>query len=330
MGSGTGTLMRSLRRTGLVLLAAWAASCSAPPPPAAPAPDPSATEVSEVSGAAGGGEEDAQGPNQLTGVPGIDKAQDLEVRVLDAQGTGRIGGTVVTTGPLSMGAWMLTDAGSQFEITVRNSLMPDGIIRLNGRSALLIEPPILGPSPRFRVFGGQASFYMPHLPPGEVTIVTPVGPLLTRGAVFSVTVSPDFQVLVTCREGAVYLTGNQNAVAQPGQVLVGDRTGRSRVYAMTPNEAQVFADRWLQVMTEDAAPVDSLALPRRLAAWKALDQRLDSEEAQFLALWFREAKTVLGAAVPGPETWSSALYSPPRPSPWQNPPPGPGLMGETP
>lgn len=320
-----------IRKTfaALVLLA-WTASCSAPPTPASPPADPaSPTDIPDVSGAAGGSEDDVTGPNQLTGVPGIDRAQDLSVRILDAQGTGRAGGTALTTGPLALGEWLLTDPGSQYEITLRSSLLPDGIIRLNGQSALLIEPPQLGPSPRFRVFGGQASFYMPHLPPGEVTILTPAGPLQTRGGVFSVTVSPDFQVLVTCREGAVYLTGNQNAVAQPGQVLVADRLGRNHLYEMTPNEAQVFADRWLQVMTEEAAPVDSAALPRHLAAWHSLEQRRDAEQAQFLALWFREARTVLGSAVPGAETWSGSL-SAPRASVWQEPPLGPGLLGEAP
>jgi hypothetical protein len=322
--------MRVAEAAALLLFASWAVSCSAsaPPPPAAEAP--AGSDVPEVTGAAGGSDDDSLGPNQLTGVLGIDKAQDLDVRVLDARGTGRLGGSAIAVGPLAMGQWMLTDPGSEYEITMRSSLMPDGIIRLNGQSALLIEPPVLGPLPKFRVFGGQAMFYMPHLPPGEVTILTPAGPLFTRGAVFSVTVSPDFQVLVTCREGAVYLTGNQNAVAQPGQVLVGDRLGRNHVYAMTPNEAQVFADRWLQVMTEEAAPVDAAALPQRLAAWKTLDGRLDPEQAQFLALWFREAKTVLGPSVPGPETWNTALLSPVRPSPWQELPPGPGLLGESP
>jgi hypothetical protein len=169
---------------------------------------------------------------------------------------------------------------------------------------------------------------MPHVPPGEASVLTPAGPLVTHGAVFTVVVAPDFQTLVTCREGAIYLTGNQNTVAQPGQVFVADRLGRNRVYAMTPNEAQVFDDRWLQIMTEEAAPVLSTVLNRQLKAWNTTAPR-DLETSQSLALWFRAARPVLGAQVPGPETWGSVLGAPVRPSAWQPLPAGPGLMGET-
>lgn len=315
---------------GLVL-AAILFACSPPktPPPAAPAADVAA-DVPDVSGPAGGSDEEGLQPNHLTGVPGIDRAEDLVVRVLDAKGTARVGGSPVTVGTLPMGQWLLSDAGSEFEITIRSSLMPDGVVRLKERSALLIEPLQQGAVPRFRVFGGQASFYMPHLPPGEVTVVTPAGTLFTRGAVFSVTVSPDFQALITCREGSLYLNGLQNAVVQPGQVVVADRFGRSRVYPMTPNEAQVFSDRWLTVTTEEASKVDRWVLSRRLAAWKSLEAHQDAEQAQFLALWFREAKTVLGSQVPGPETWGAVLAAPVRSSAWQEPLQAPGLLGESP
>ncbi len=94
--------MRLRLAGGLLVLGVWLGSCSAPTPAAVPPSDPAGSEVSDVSGAAGGGE-DIQGPNQLTGVPGIDRAQDLEVRVLDAQGAGRIGGTPGHHGSVDLG-----------------------------------------------------------------------------------------------------------------------------------------------------------------------------------------------------------------------------------
>jgi len=231
---------------------------------------------------------------------------------------------------MTAGEWLLTDAGSEYEITLHSPLLPDGIVRLTGRSAFLIEPPLARSLPRFRVFAGHASFYLPNIPQGDLTVLTPAGPLVTHGAVFTVTVSPDFQVLVACREGSVLLTGNQNAEALPGQVLVADRLGRGRVYAMTPNEAQVFSDRWLKVMAEEAAPVLEAILPRRLAAWTAATSLRHTEEIRFLALWFREARTVLGDKVPGPETWEGALMPEVRRSVWVPDLPAPGLLGELP
>jgi len=283
-------------------------------------------------GAGGAAVEDNPGPNQLTGLPGIDNGDNLEVRILDARGTGRMAGVPIAAGkptPVDLGAWLLTDADSEYEITLRSSLLPDGIVRLVGQSAFLIEAPSVGPVPLFRVFGGQAAFYLPHLPAPAV-VLTPAGPLTTRGAVFSVTVTPDSQVLVSCREGAVYLAGTQNAQAYPGQVLVADRLGRGRVYAMTPNEAQTFVDRWLKIMTEEAAPVLAANLPRRVAAWNAVNPRRDPEQARFLALWFRQARTVLGTQVPAPEEWLGVLGAPVSGSVWKPLPAGPGLMGETP
>jgi len=279
------------------------------------------------------GTEESSGLEVLTGVAGIDRAQDLSVTILDARGTGRLGGTPLAAGkqtPVTPGVWMLTDQGSSYEITLRSSLLPDGIVRLEGRSAFLVERDSKRTLPAFRLFGGQASFYLPHLPPGELTVLTPAGPLVTRGAIFTVTVAPDFQVLITCREGAVYLTGNQNAVALPGQVVVADRLGRGRVYAMTPSAAATFSGRWLSIMTEEAPEVVDANLNRRLAAWQALKAGRDLEGARFLALWFREAGAVHPNGVPGPDTWSWALAVPVHPSAWIDPPPAPGLLGELP
>lgn len=291
-------------------------------------------DVPDPQGAGGAGADDNPAPNKLTGLPGIDNASDLDVQILDARGSGRLGGQAIRTNQgsdLTMGEWMLTDADSEYEITLRSSLLPDGIVRLIGQSAFLVEPPTgSSPVPGFRLFGGHASFYLPHLPNVTLTVLTPAGPLITRGAVFTVTVSPDFQVLVTCREGSVYLTGEQNAVALPGQVIVADRLGRGRVYAMTPNEALVFTERWLKVMTEEAAPVVAATLPRRLAEWNAVDPRSAPEDARFLALWFRQARTVLGTLVPAPDQWLGPLGLPVVPTVWTPRPLGPGLLGEHP
>jgi hypothetical protein len=321
----------------LVGLAALVVGCSSPPAPVQPAAKPAVptaeAEAPAVEGAAGGSGEENLSPNQLTGLPGIDRAQDLDIRILDARGTGRLGGSPIPAGQVTAlppGQWMLTEADSEYEITLRSGLLPDGIVRLSGLGAFLVEPPLEGALPRFRLFGGQASFYLPHVAMGELTVLTPAGPLVTRGAVFSVTVSPDFQVLVTCREGAVYLTGTQNAVARPGQVLVADRLGRGRVYVMTPNEALVFADRWLKVMAEEAAPVVAATLPRRLAEWRTADSRWRVEDARFTALWFRQARSVLGNAVPAPALWSWPLEGTLQTSVWQELPAAPGLLGELP
>ena len=325
--------MRILAAGALILWALGTASCSQPKPLADQTPveelEVLDQEVTEEGGAGGASEESAT-PAQLTGLPGIDKAQDLEVLILDARGTGRLGGVPIPTGkttPVTLGQWMLTDSGSEYEITLRSSLMP-GIVRLEGQSAFLVENPEGVTVPRFRLYGGHASFYLPSLPLTELTVLTPAGPLVTSGAVFTVTVSPDFQVLVTCREGAVYLTGSQNAVAIPGQVLVADRLGRGRVYAMTPNEALVFAQRWLRVMTEEAADVVAATLPRRLAEWKAGPRT--SEQSRFLALWFRQAQTVLKTSVPGSDSWLALLEREVKSTPWSSLPPAPGLLGELP
>jgi len=302
----------------LVLWTVWTLSCSAPSPeqraPVVPTLEPAPVEKS-------------------TGIPGIDQAQELEVQILDARGTGSLGGVPIAAGrvtALSLDRWMLTDAGSEYEITLRGPLLTDGIIRLDGHSAFLVEDPQRSPVPRFRLFGGHASFYLPHLPDTGLTVLTPAGPLQTRGAVFTVTVAPDFQVLVTCREGSVYLGGSQNAVVEPGQVVVADRLGRGRVYSMTPNEALVFAERWLKVMAEEAATGVSALLPLRLSAWQAQAFRRPSEEARFLALWFRQAKLVLGTRVPGPEIWMASLTGEVRTSWWEPPLAAPGLLGESP
>lgn len=310
----------------------WLASCSEPPPPQVVVDEVSPIPEADAEVGAGGAGVEV-GQSRLTGLPGIDDAQDLEVRILDSRGTGRLGGVGIPPGqpsPVVPGRWLLSDSGSEFEITVRGPLLPDGIVRLEGRSAFLVERPVGGPIPRFRVFGGQASFYLPRLPQDDLQVLTPAGPLISRGAVFSVTVSPDFRVLVTCREGAVYLTGTQNAVAIPGQVLIADGQGRGRTYAMTPNEAQVFAGHWLQIETEEAAPGLAADLAPNLVAWKAAESLGNQEKARFLALWFREAHAILGDQVPGPEVWGSALGTEVRSSVWALVPRNPGLLGGLP
>ena len=99
---------------------------------------------------------------------------------------------------------------------------------------------------------------------------------------------------------------------------------------MTPNEALVFADRWLKVMGEEAAPVVAATLPRRLAEWRAADSHWRVEDARFTALWFRQARAVLGNAVPAPAFWSWPLEGTLQSSVWQPLPAAPGLLGELP
>lgn len=331
-----------MRRSAWLLAGALLAACSTGvkiPSPQVKLTDDRPAEVlgdldtpDPTRGSGGAAAEDNPGPNQLTGLPGIDNGDNLEVKILDARGTGRMAGVPIPPGKataIDLGSWLLTDADSEYEITLRSTALPDGIVRLIGQSAFLVEAPVSGAVPLFRVFGGQASFYLPHLP-GPAVVLTPAGPLTTRGAVFAVTVTPDSQVLVTCREGAVFLTGTQNAQAMPGQVLVADRLGRGRIYAMTPNEAQTFTDRWLRIMTEEATPVLRANLARRVAAWNAVNPRQDPEQARFLALWFRQARTVLGTQVPSPDEWLGVLGTSVSESAWRPLPAGPGLMGETP
>lgn len=307
----------------LLLLAA----CAAPAP--VPAPDSTDADAPEAQGPAGGSDaqDGTQGASKLTGVPAIDQAQDLTARIIDARGTGRLNGVPVAAGstsPLPAGQWMLTDAGSEYEITVRNALVPDGIVRLADGAAFLLEP--ARQAPRFRLYAGQASFYLPHVSLDDVVVSTPAGPLITRGAVFTVTVSPDAQVLVTCRQGEVFLTGAQNAAAVPGQVLIADGFGRGRTYAMTPGEAVVFVDHWLKIATEEAPLYFKTQLSDRVAAWGLYHDDLD--KARPLAYWLRAAYGVLGAKVPGPDVWGWALTAPVES--WPAVTPGPGLLGELP
>ena len=307
-----------------MLLGLSAVACSAPSAPVVS--EPPAENDAPPS-------EEAPAPERLTGVPGIDKAQDLAIKILDARGTGRIAGNPIPSGLVTavpLGSWLLADAGSEYEITLRSSLLPDGIVRLSGTAAFLVEPPVAGAVPRFRLFGGQGAFYLPHLPQGQLVVLTPAGPLVSRGAVFTVTVSPDSQVLVTCREGSVFLTGAQNAVAQPGQVFVADRLGRNRLYAMTPSEALPFSDRWLKVMTEEAGPIVTRLLSRRQREWAELGSHPDPERSRLLALWFREAHTLSLSGIPGPDSWNAVLATAIRTSVWDPLPQGVGLLGELP
>lgn len=325
--------MGPLSRRGLALLlgAALLAACSAPRPPVVE--DVAETETPSPEGASGGSDEESLSPRQLTGVPGIDRGPELEVRILDARGSGRFGGEPLAAGQsaaLSPGRWLLSDPGSEYEITVRSSVIPDGIVRLSGAAAFLVEAPEGLTVPRFRVFGGQVAFYLPHLPPGDLVVLTPAGALVTRGAVFSVVVSADFQVLVVCRQGEVALTGTQNASVVPGQVLVADRLGRGVTYRMTPNEALPFQERWLKVTAEEAGPVLRSLLPRRLAAWTQVNPDGDADTARFLALWFRAARSLGLPGLPPAEATSVPLQGTVRSNPWRPLPLAPGLLGETP
>lgn len=286
---------------------------------------------SPLEGAGGASGDEAVEGNALTGLPGIDNGRVLIAQILDARGTGRQGGMSIPSGsarPLLLDSWMLTDAGSEYEISMRSALVPDAIVRLSGQAAFLVQTPLgQNPVPRFKLFGGQATFYLMNLP-DQAVIDTPAGPLVTTSASFTVTISPDSQVLVTCRDGAVYLSGTQNAVALPGQVLVADTLGRGRVYAMTTNEASVFADRWLEVMTEEAGPVLQANLANKLREWQSLDRRVEPDQAQTLALWFRQARTVLGNAGPGPEEWLGILSRSSDGNVWAPSPEAPGLLGD--
>jgi hypothetical protein len=309
----------------LLLLAA----CAAPP---APPSDTAVTDndAPEAQGPAGGSDtaDNGQGASKLTGLPGIDQAQDLVARIIDARGTGRLNGTAIPAGSgtaLPAGQWMVTDPGSEYEITVRNALVPDGIVRLDSGAAFLIEP--ARQAPRFRLYSGHAAFYLPHVALDDVVVITPVGALITRGAAFSVAVSPDGEVLVTCRQGAVYLTGQQNAAIVPGQVLVADNLGRGRAYAMSPNEASVFIDHWTKIATEEAPSYFQAELPQRLMQWDNLKH--DTEQSRVLAYWFRAARASLGPKVPGPEVWLDALTAPVD-NTWPILPDGPNLLGDLP
>ncbi len=308
-----------MKRLCVLLLVA---ACAAPPP----APAPEADDAPAASGAAGGSDavEAGQGASKLTGVPGIDSAQDLVARIIDARGNGRLGGVPIPAGSgtaLPAGQWMITDPGSEYEITVRNALVPDGIVRLDSGAAFIIEP--ARQAPRFRLYAGRAAFYLPHVSLDDVVVFTPAGPLTTRGAAFTVTISPDEQVLVTCRQGAVYLTGRQNAAVVPGQVLVADTEGRGRTYAMTPSEALAFTDHWLKIATEEAPSMFRADLSSKLAQWAV---RSDTDEARALAYWFRAARATLGEKVPGPEVWGDALTAPVS-NGWQQDLEGPGPLG---
>ncbi|MEI8093711.1 MAG: hypothetical protein WCG80_05825 [Spirochaetales bacterium] len=239
-------------------------------------------------------------PSQLTGIAALDEPGRLELQVLYARGTGLLAGRdkpLAAKDPIEPGRWLVSAAASEFELSFRTSLVTDGIVRLGPSTHMLLERPNPG-SPveaRFRVYTGQVSFFFPTLPQNQVVIVTPSGTLVSSGGAFTVTVSPDLQVLVTCREGQVFLTGRQSAAAWPGQVFQFGPGGNNRAWPLTPNQALVFQNRWLQVTTEEVKSVLAPQTPQQLRRFRDLQVRYLRSEAELSALWWQAALLFLPA-----------------------------------
>ena len=282
-------------------------------------------------------------PAKLTGIPSLDQQTHLELTVLYAQGTGMLSGQdrpLAPKDPIPAGCWLVSTPGSEFELSLRTSLIADGIVRLGPSAHFLLEQPFVGSSmeARFRIYSGQASFFVPPLPQNSVVVVTPSGTLTSPGGAFTVTVSPDFQVLVTCREGLVILQGRQSAAAWPGQVFQFGPRGTNRAWTLTPNQALAFQGRWLQVMTEEASQVISQEKAERITEFHDLSLHFDLDEAELAALWWTSARNLLPAAtgLPGiaelSNLWdrvararkSRGLLLPA----WENLPVGESLLGD--
>ncbi len=249
--------------------------CSAP----AKEPEPDSAAVAQSS-------EDNLTPAQLTGIPVLDHPAVLELRVLYSRGSPlRVGDT------LAPGHWLVGGEGGEFELSFHSRLVPDGIVRLGAGTHFLLEKPAAGSGieARFRVYSGQVSFFLPPLSQAQIEVVTPSGTLVTPGGAFTVTISPDFQTLVTCREGLVTLAGRQNLAAWPGQVFQVGPWGSNRTWPLTPNQALVFQGRWLQIATDEAAVLLKAGQSVRRHEWQALQKAFDADLAELAVVWWRSA-----------------------------------------
>ena len=282
-------------------------------------------------------------PAQLTGIPSLDQQTHLELTVLYAQGTGILTGQdrpLAPKDPIPAGNWLVSTPGSEFELSLRTPLITDGIVRLGPSAHFLLEQPNPGSSmeARFRLYTGQASFFVPPLPQNCVVVMTPSGTLTSPGGAFTVTVSPDFQVLVTCREGLVILQGSQSAAAWPGQVFQFGPRGTNRAWTLTPNQALAFQGRWLQVMTEEASTVIGQEVAERLTEFRNLSLHFDLDLAELSTLWWTSARTLRPAAPGQPGTaelarlWDQVARERrsrgPVLSAWENLPSGESLLGD--
>jgi hypothetical protein len=282
-------------------------------------------------------------PAQLTGIPGLDQPLRLELQVLYARGSGVVAGMghpLAPKDPIEAGHWLVSTPGSEFELSFHSGLVADGIVRLGPSARLLMERPVpaSGLEARFRVYSGQASFFLPPLPQNQIEVVTPVGTLVTPGGAFTVTLSPDGLVLVTCREGLVYLRGRQNLAAWPGQVFQFGPLGSSRAWPLTPNQALVFQTRWLQVATEEARVLLAAQLAHKLGEFRAVERDFELSKAETLALWWGTALPLLQPAPSSPTLaeidalWARAsearLGKRGNVSPWEALPADLGLLGD--
>lgn len=210
--------------------------------------------------------------------------------------------------------------GSELEVNIHTPSINDGVIRVGGGTWLVFEQETLAGQPELlvRLYAGQTSFFMPPLTQCFVQVVTPAGKIQNRGGIFSAAVSPLGQLLVICREGQAVLTDPQETAALPGQVLVVDTLGGGRHYTLKPDDALVFQERWLKVMSEEAALVYAQDWPNQLDQWTQLQQMWSSwtsKTSQVSAgiknllfpleaqtVWISQALALLPSNLPGKPT----------------------------
>lgn len=245
--------------------------------------------------------------------------------------------------------------GSELEISIHTSTLSDGVLRVGGGTWLVFEQgdTNLGPELQVRLYAGQCGFFLPPMAQGFLEVVTPAGILQNHGGIFSAAVSPLGQLLVIAREGQVAMTAPQETAALPGQVLVIDAPGGGRHYALKPDDALVFQERWLKVMSEEAVQAYTSQWGSRLQYWTNLQQlwtgwvssptssgiknlllSLENE-----TIWVSQALTLLPpttANKPSPEALQGVLKSLSKirdalaMDPWEPAQEFPGLMGAEP
>ncbi len=221
---------------------------------------------------------------------------------------------------LSPGDAVSTPAGAEAELYVQTDAFSDGVVRVGEKSWVVLEKDNRPEHPQLEVsvFGGETGYFIPPGHQDLISIWTPAGRLVSRGGMFTVTVSPDGEVLVSTREGEVVLEGQMTATATPGRALALTRPG-SWTYLVPGADVAQLQDRWDRVMTEQAPPFLkaqlSAKLPRLQFFLKATTlSPFFEREALSLMVWAYESRTLApDPSLPSPEAlsqlWQKAAQS---------------------
>ncbi len=241
-------------------------------------------------------------PSDLTGT--ALKPTDYQIHTAYVHGGPLLTTATQTTVPLTLhqslsaGEAISTPPGAEAELYVQTDSFTDGVVRVGEKSWVVLEKDNRPERPQLEVsvYGGQTGYFIPPGNQDLISIWTPAGRLVSRGGMFTVTVSPEGQVLVSTREGEVNLEGQMTATATPGRALALMRPG-SWTYKVPGADVAQLQDRWDQVMSEQSPPFlkEELAtkLPR-LQFFLALAKLppFFEREALTLMVWAFESRTL--------------------------------------